>query len=77
MDNPVNWKNHPELIIPTLSAACYVVTSMVNVSNMNTLKSSYYAYFHCYKILNNCLGQLFQQWKDFHFTKGNYQNYGC
>jgi len=56
MDNHVNWKSHTELIIPKLSGACYVVTLMVHVSNMNTLKSIYYAYFHCYKILNNCLG---------------------
>jgi hypothetical protein len=38
--NHINWKNHTELIhvIPKLSAACYVVRSVVHVSNINTLK---------------------------------------
>ena len=40
-------------MIPTLSAACYSVRSAVCFRNSNTLKSIYYAYFHCYKIWNN------------------------
>jgi hypothetical protein len=33
-------------MIPTLSAACYAVRSIVHISNIDTLKSIYYAYFH-------------------------------
>jgi hypothetical protein len=33
-------------MIPTLSGACYAVRSMVHISNINNLKSIYYAYFH-------------------------------
>ena len=40
------WKNHIEQMIPTLSAAYYAIRSMVHISNINILKSNYYAYFH-------------------------------
>jgi len=33
-------------MIPMLSGACYAVRSMVHISNINSLKSIYYAYFH-------------------------------
>ena len=33
-------------MIPKLSAACSALSSMVHISNINTLKSIYYAYFH-------------------------------
>ena len=33
-------------MIPTWSAACYAIGSMVQISNINTLKSIYYAYFN-------------------------------
>ena len=46
IDNHINWKNHIEEMIPMLSAACYAIRSMVHISNMNTLISVYYAYFH-------------------------------
>jgi len=46
IDNHINWKNHIEQMIPKLSAACYTVRSMVHTSNINTLKSIYYVYFH-------------------------------
>jgi len=39
IDNHINWKNHIEETIPTLSGACYTVRSMVRISNINTLKS--------------------------------------
>ena len=39
---------------------------MVHISNSNILKSIYYAYFHCYKLWNNFLGQSFQQQEYFH-----------
>jgi hypothetical protein len=45
-DNHLNWKNHIQQMIPKLSGACYAVRSMVHISNTNTLKSIYYAYFH-------------------------------
>jgi len=47
IDNHINWKNHIEEMIPKLSEACYAVRSMVHISNINTLKSIFYAYFHC------------------------------
>jgi len=30
----------------------------------------------CYKIWNNFLGKLFQEWEDFHSMQENLQNYG-
>jgi hypothetical protein len=45
-DNHLNWKNHIEQMIRKLSGACYAVRSMVHISNINTLKSINYAYFH-------------------------------
>jgi hypothetical protein len=33
-------------MIPKFSGAFYAVRSMVHISNINTLKSVYYAYFH-------------------------------
>jgi hypothetical protein len=44
--NHINWKNCIEEIIPKFSAACDAIRSMVWFSNINTLKSIYYAYFH-------------------------------
>jgi len=41
--NHLNWKNHIEQMIPKLSGACYASRLMVPVSNINTLKSIYYA----------------------------------
>jgi len=46
IDNHLHWKNHNEQMIPKLSALCYAVWLMVYISNINTLKSIYYAYFH-------------------------------
>ena len=47
-ENHIHWKNHMEQIIPKLSAACYTIRLMVHISNINTLKSNYYAYFHSF-----------------------------
>jgi hypothetical protein len=33
-------------MIPKLSGASYAIRSLVQISNINTLKSIYYAYFH-------------------------------
>jgi hypothetical protein len=46
IDNHLNCKSHIEHMIPKLSAACYAVRSVVHISNSNTLKSIYWAYFH-------------------------------
>jgi hypothetical protein len=46
IDNNLNWKNRIEQMIPKLSGAYYAVRLLVHISNHNTLKSFYYAYFH-------------------------------
>jgi hypothetical protein len=46
LDNHLNWKDHIDQMIPKVSAACYAVRSMFRMSNINTLKSIYFAYFH-------------------------------
>jgi hypothetical protein len=38
VDNHINSKNHIEGLIPKFSAACYAVRSMVQTSNINTVK---------------------------------------
>jgi hypothetical protein len=46
LDNHINWKDHIDQMIPKLSAACYAFRSMFHISNIITLKSIYFAYFH-------------------------------
>jgi hypothetical protein len=46
IDNHLNWMNHIEQTILKLSRARYNVRLMVHISNINTLKSIYYADFH-------------------------------
>jgi hypothetical protein len=46
IDNHINWNHYVEEMIPELSGACYAVRSVVHISNINTLKSIYYANFH-------------------------------
>ena len=55
IDNQINQKNHTEQMIPKLSAACYVVRSMVHIGNTNKLKSIYDTYSH--SIINS--GKIF------------------
>jgi hypothetical protein len=43
IDNHINWKNHIAEMIPKLSGACYAVRWMGHISNINMLKSIYYA----------------------------------
>ena len=43
-------------MILKLSGTCYAVRSLVHISNINTFKSVYYAYYVYYKIWNNSLG---------------------
>jgi hypothetical protein len=45
-DNHLNWKNHIDQMIPKLRTACYAVGSVFHISNTDTLKSIYFAYFH-------------------------------
>jgi hypothetical protein len=45
-DNHLNQKNHIDQMIPKLSRACYAVRSMFDISNITTLKSIYFTYFH-------------------------------
>jgi NADH:ubiquinone oxidoreductase subunit H len=64
-------------MIPKLSAACYAVRSMFHISNINTLKSIYFAYFHSiikYGIILG--GNASNSRKIFYFTNENHQNYG-
>jgi hypothetical protein len=42
--NHINSKNYIEGMSPKFSAACYAITSMVHTSNINTVKSIYFAY---------------------------------
>jgi hypothetical protein len=44
--NHLNWWNVMEEMVPKRSGACCAVRSLVHVSNINTIKSIYYAYFH-------------------------------
>jgi hypothetical protein len=46
IDNQLNRKNHINQIIPKLNGACYSMTSMFHIVNIDTLKSIYFAYFH-------------------------------
>jgi len=46
IDNHLMWKNHTEQMICMLHAAYYAIRSVVHISNITTLKSIYYAYFH-------------------------------
>ena len=48
LDNHINCKNHIEEVIPKLCGACYAIMSVVLISNINTCKSIYYAYFHSF-----------------------------
>ena len=44
--NHINWNNFIEEMTRKLSGACYAVRSIIHFSNINTLNSVYYAYFH-------------------------------
>jgi hypothetical protein len=46
IDNHLKWKNPVDQMIPKLCGTCYAVRSVVHISNINTLKSIYIAYFH-------------------------------
>jgi hypothetical protein len=46
IDNRLNHTNRIDKLIPKISGACYAVRSMCHISNTDTLKSIYFAYFH-------------------------------
>jgi hypothetical protein len=46
IDNHLNWKNHINLMIPKLSRAHNAIRSISHISGTDTLKSTYFAYFH-------------------------------
>jgi hypothetical protein len=46
-DNHLTWKKHTEHTIPKLCEARYAITVMSHISNTDTLKTIYFAYFHC------------------------------
>jgi hypothetical protein len=46
LDNHLNWKDHIDQIIPKLRGVCYTVRWMFHISNINILKSIYFAYSH-------------------------------
>jgi hypothetical protein len=46
LDYHLNWKGHTDQMIPKLSRAYYAIRSMFHISNINTLKPIYFAYFH-------------------------------
>jgi hypothetical protein len=57
IDNHLNLKNHTYQLVSKLSAACYAVGSKIYISNTDTLKSIYFAYFHSpmkYGIIFSC-----------------------
>ena len=59
IDKRINWKNDIEQMIPKLSGACYAISSMVHISNINTQIKLLYVLPFCYKIWNNFLGGIF------------------
>jgi hypothetical protein len=56
IDNHINWKNHIEEMVPKLSGACYVVRSMIHISNINTQINLLHMLSFCYEIRNNLGG---------------------
>ena len=69
IDNHINWKNRIEQIVPKPIAASYAVRSKIHINDTNTkINLLCILSFYCKK-RNNFLGQLFQQWEDFHLQK--------
>jgi len=42
----INWNCHIEYIIPKLSSACYMMSSIKPFTSLSTLKTVYYSYFN-------------------------------
>jgi len=48
INNHINWKNHVKEMIRKFRGTSYAIMSVVHVSNIDILKSMYYAYFHSF-----------------------------
>jgi len=46
ISNHMNLKNHVELILPNLSAACFLIKNLIHTLNLDTLHMVYFAYIH-------------------------------
>jgi hypothetical protein len=46
IDICLNWKNHIDQLVHKLSGTCYVIRSVLHISNTDTLRSVEFAYFH-------------------------------
>jgi hypothetical protein len=46
IDSNLNWKTHVNQLVQKLSGTCYDVRSLSHISNIDTLKLIYFAYFH-------------------------------
>ena len=46
IDNHMNWKDHVEKILSTLSAACFPMRNLIHTLNPDILRMVYFAYFH-------------------------------
>ena len=46
LDKHISWKNQIKKMLPKLSSACFVVGSMYSYSNVSTIKTIYFSYFH-------------------------------
>jgi hypothetical protein len=44
-DNHLNCKKHINQLVPELNTACYTVMSTSHISNTDTIKSIYFAYY--------------------------------
>jgi hypothetical protein len=51
IDNPINWKNHIEQIIPKCIRICYAIRSVAHISNINTLSNQFT--IHTFTLLSN------------------------
>jgi hypothetical protein len=46
IDNHLNWKSHIDQLVSKLITACYAIRTLLHISNSDTLKTIYFAYFH-------------------------------
>jgi len=46
IDSNLNWRNHNDQTIPTLSVACYMVRQMYHICNNDIQRSIYFVYYH-------------------------------
>ena len=46
LDNPYMWRTHIDLLLYTMSTACFVIRRLFHVLNIDALEIRYFAYFH-------------------------------